>query len=160
MEIVEGVVRAVRLRENGNRQKLAFFWPGALLRHTRVLSQCYTAEAVTTCCLRRPHSAPPNIIPTDECGAEQILQELLPLLLAISKKNTTARLAWFPLRIRQHLPYDKRRAAHRIVLPRANLADHLGTSTEMVCRTLAEFRQHALIDLPSRKSIGFSTSRA
>lgn len=34
IEIVEGVVRAVRLLENGNRQILAFYWPGDVVMPT------------------------------------------------------------------------------------------------------------------------------
>ncbi len=45
--------------------------------------------------------------------------------------------------------------ALRLQLPRADLADHVGTSLETVCRTLAEFKAKKLIDLPNRKTIRF-----
>src|SRR3954454_11115746 len=47
IEIVEGVVRAVRLLENGNRQILAFYWPGDVVMPTHAACQQFTAEAVT-----------------------------------------------------------------------------------------------------------------
>ena len=60
------------------------------------------------------------------------------------------------MRIRHHLPEDpKRPRALLLLLPRADIADHLGTSLETVCRTLAEFKMKGLIDLPNRKTIRF-----
>lgn len=74
----------------------------------------------------------------------------------MSQKNCVARIAWLLLRIRAHLPADpKRPDALRIQLSRADIADHVGTSLETVCRTLAEFRTKKLIDLPNRKTIRF-----
>jgi CRP/FNR family nitrogen fixation transcriptional regulator len=40
-------------------------------------------------------------------------------------------------------------------LPRADIADHVGTSLETVCRTLAQFKAKKLIDLPNRKTIKY-----
>jgi CRP-like cAMP-binding protein len=74
----------------------------------------------------------------------------------MSQKNSVARIAEFLLRIRNHLPEDpKRPFALSLLLPRADIADHLGTSLETVCRTLAEFKMKGLIDLPNRKTIRF-----
>jgi CRP-like cAMP-binding protein len=54
------------------------------------------------------------------------------------------------------LPEDpKRPRALLLLLPRADIADHLGTSLETVCRTLAEFKMKGLIELPNRKTIRF-----
>ena len=79
----------------------------------------------------------------------------LSLVLTMSQKNCVARIAWLLLRIRAHLPADpKRPDALRIQLSRADI-NHVGTSLETVCRTLAEFRTKKLIDLPNRKTIRF-----
>ncbi len=155
VELIDGVVRAVHLSENGNREVLGFFWPGTVICPSRATGYCYAAEAVTVSWLRHPISASATSEYPAFCSAEQLLEELLPLLSAIRKKNSIARLAWFLLRIRHPLPYDRRRAAHRLVLPRADVADYLGMSMETVSRTLAEFKQRALIALPSRKTIRF-----
>jgi len=45
--------------------------------------------------------------------------------------------------------------AQQLLLPRADIADHLGTSIETVCRALAEFKSRRLIELPTRKTIRF-----
>ena len=154
IELVHGVVRAVRLLENGNRQILTFYWPGAVIRPSHAACQYYTAEAITSCRLYRWRFAKRAM--SEPCGADQVLQEMLPLLLIMGQKNTIARLAWFLLRIREHLPSDPRRPdALQIVLPRADMADYLGMSIETVSRTLAEFKAMRLIDLPNRKTIRF-----
>jgi len=156
IEIVEGVVRAVRLIENGNRQVIAFFWPGDVVRPARASCQHYTAEAVTTCKVIRHSAAGDLCSRTEPCGAHQVLQETLSLVLMMSQKNSVARIASLLLRMRRHLPIDPRRPnAVQIVLPRADMADHVGTSVETVCRTLAEFKTKGLIELPTRKTIRF-----
>lgn len=153
--IVEGVIRAVRLLENGNRQILAFYWPGDAVMPTRSSCQRITAEAVTNCRVQR--SVVSDICQQDEpCGADQILSETLALVVTMSQKKSVARIADFLLRIRNHLPEDpKRPFALSLLLPRADIADHVGTSLENVCRTLADFKMKGLIDLPNRKTIRF-----
>jgi CRP/FNR family transcriptional regulator len=155
IEILEGVVRAVRLLENGNRQILTFFWPGDVVMPTQSACQQFTAEAVTNCRVRL--STVSSICHSSEpCGARQVLVETLSLLTSMSQKNSAARIAWFLLRVRQHLPEDpKRPFALQLLISRADIADHIGTSLETVCRTLAEFKQRKLIDLPNRKTIRF-----
>ena len=155
IEIVEGVVRAVRLLENGNRQILAFYWPGDVVMPTQSSCQRITAEAVTNCRVHR--TAASGICQQSEpCGAHQVLAETMALVVTMSQKGSVARIAGFLLRIRNHLPDDpKRPLALTLLLPRADIADHLGTSLETVCRTLAEFRIKGLIDLPNRKTIRF-----
>jgi CRP-like cAMP-binding protein len=155
IEIVEGVVRAVRLLENGNRQILTFYWPGDVVMPTQASCQQFTAEAVTDCRVLR--SKVSGVCHSDEpCGSHQVLAETLSLVLVMSQKNCVGRIAWLLLRIRSHLPPDpKRPSALRLQLSRADIADHVGTSLETVCRTLAEFKTKKLIDLPNRKTIRF-----
>jgi len=155
IEIVEGVIRAVRLLENGNRQILAFYWPGDVVLPMHASCQQFTAEAVMNCrVIQTPTSGICN--QHEPCGAHQVLSEMLSLVLNMGQKNSVARIAWFLLRIRRHLPEDPRFArALQLILPRADIADHVGTSLETVCRTLAEFKARKLIDLPNRKTIRF-----
>jgi CRP-like cAMP-binding protein len=153
IEVVKGVVRAVRLLENGSRQIVAFYWAGDTIYPAAAHQQCYTAEAVTACRLRYPSRRPSSISP---CGSSQVLQEILALVVAIGKKSTVPRIAWFLLRVREHLPRDPRRLeAQQFLLPRADIADYLGTSIETICRTLHDFQSRGLISLPTRKTIRF-----
>jgi CRP-like cAMP-binding protein len=155
IEVIQGVVRAVHLLEDGDRQILAFYWPGDTVFPSRSTCLQYTAEAVTNC---RVHcdTVPPPSNQKDPSGAEQALSAALKLLCTVSKKTTQQRIAGFLLKIRPHLPRDPRYdQAFQIVIPRGDMADHLGTSLETVCRTLADFRHRGLIDLPNRKTIRF-----
>jgi CRP-like cAMP-binding protein len=155
IEIVEGVIRVVRLLKDGNRQIVAFYWPGDVVMPTRSSCQQFTAEAVTNCRVRLSNVT--EICCSDEpCGARQMLSEMLALVVSMSQKTSVARVAEFLLRIRSHLPEDPRRPfVLQLLVPRADIADHVGTSLETVCRTLAEFRARKLIDLPNRKTIRF-----
>lgn len=155
IEIIAGVVRAVRLLENGNRQILAFYWPGDVLMPSQSACQHFTAEAVTNCRVRlSPVSGICNR--GEPCGARQVLVEMLELITNMSQKNSVSRIASFLLRIRQHLQEDpKRPHALQLLVSRADVADHVGTSLETVCRTLADFRSRGLIDLPNRKTIRY-----
>jgi CRP-like cAMP-binding protein len=156
IEIVQGVVRAVRLIENGNRQVLAFFWPGDVVRPARASCQHYTAEAVTPCRVIKYNATNGACTRGDPCGGHQVLEETLSLVLMMGQKNSVARIASLLLRIRRHLPSDpKRPNAVQLLLPRADMADHVGTALETVCRTLAEFKARKLIELPTRKTIRF-----
>jgi CRP-like cAMP-binding protein len=155
IDVIHGVIRAVRLLEDGDRQILAFYWPGDTLYPSSSACQQYTAEAVTNCgvlCYPVP-------LPFDQqqpCGEQQMFSDTLTLITAMGKKNIVQRIAWFLLRIKPHLPRDLEHAhAFRIMIPRADIADHLGTSLETVCRALADFRSRGLIDLPNRKTIRF-----
>ncbi|ACA19319.1 putative transcriptional regulator, Crp/Fnr family [Methylobacterium sp. 4-46] len=155
IEIVEGVVRAVRLFDNGNRQILAFFWSGDVVMPSQADCQHFTAEAVTNCRVRL--SAVSNICQSGErCGVHQVLAETLSLVSQISQKSGMARITSFLLTIRKHLPRDpKLPSAQRLLISRADIADHVGTSLETVCRTLAELKARNLIDMPNRKTIRF-----
>ena len=156
IEIRQGVVRAVRLLENGNRQILAFFWPGDTIRPAAASCQHYTAEAVTPCWVVRSNTADEFCTGHNPCGAHQLLDELLSLIPMMGRKNSIACVAWFLLRVKPHLPRDpKRLHTFQLVIPRADIADHLGTSMETVCRALAEFKSRGLIELPTRKTIRF-----
>ena len=155
IEILQGVVRAVRLLKDGNRQILKFYWPGDNVP-AQALSRLFTAEAVTPCHIKRYRPADGACARTDPDDAHQIIEEMLSLVLIMSKKNSVSRIAWLLLRIRPYLPTDPRRPdCLKILLPRADMADHVGTSVETVCRTLAEFKAKGLIELPTRKTIRF-----
>src|SRR4051794_30795850 len=96
IEILQGVVRAVRLLEDGTRQILAFYWAGDVVRPALATCQHYTAEAVTACRVQRTRAS--QVCASDKpCGANQVLNDMLSLVMAMSKKNSIARLAWFLL---------------------------------------------------------------
>ena len=135
IEIVEGVVRAVRLLENGNRQILAFYWPGDVVMPTQSTCQQFTAEAVTDCRVLR--SKVSGVCRGDEpCGSHQVLADTLSLVLTMSQKNCVARIAWLLLRIRAHLPADPKRPDARRNSSIFPTVKRLGSS---ICRGCKRF---------------------
>lgn len=155
IKILRGVVRVIRLLEDGNRQVLAFYWPGDIVP-VHALSRLFTAETVTPCQIVRYNFV--NGVCTQDGlrDIDQILEYMLSLLLMMGQKNSISRIASLLLSIRRHLPSDtKRQKCFQLSLPRADIADHVGTSVETVCRTLAEFKARKLIELPTRKTIRF-----
>lgn len=155
IKILRGVIRVVRLIEDGNRQVIAFYWPGDIVP-VHVLSPFFTAETVTPCQIVR-YNFLNEVCPQDSSRhVDQIVENMLSLLLMMGKKNSISRIASLLLSIRSHLPSDpKRQKCFQLSLPRADIADHVGTSVETVCRTLAEFKARNLIELPTRKTIRF-----
>jgi CRP-like cAMP-binding protein len=155
IKVLQGAVRTVRLLENGNRQVLAFYWPGDIMP-AHVLSRLFTAEAITPCHIVRYNLKNRECMQGSLRDSDQILEDMLSLLLMTCKKNSLSRIASLLLGIRRHLPNDpKRQECFKLVLPRADIADHVGTSLETVCRSLTEFKARKLIELPTRKTIRF-----
>jgi CRP-like cAMP-binding protein len=162
IEIVEGVVRAVRLLPNGGRQILTFFWPGATISRNIGSIQSYTAETVTTCVLRFHGPASAAARTQHANGAnDQVLEETLQLLEAISRRVALSRVAWFLMRIREHLPrMEQGDEVLKFIVPRKDIADHIGLSLETVCRSLTMLKERGVIELPNRKTIRFRSIAA
>lgn len=155
IKILRGVVRVVRLIEDGNRQVLAFYWPGDIVP-VHALSRLFTADTVTPCQIVRSNFINGECLRDSLRDVDQIVENMLSLLLMMGKKKSISRIASLLLSIRSHLPSDtKHQKRFQLSLPRADIADHVGTSVETVCRTLAEFKARKLIELPTRKTIRF-----
>jgi CRP/FNR family transcriptional regulator, anaerobic regulatory protein len=158
MAVVEdGLVRAVRVSSRGERQILCFFWPGDMVSPPGEDGPRFTAETVTRSRLRWLDRDEDRL----QRGTERMLHELVGLLGVMVHRSAPARLAWFLLRMRPHLPPATSRdetETLRCLVPRADMADHLGMASETVCRLLGEFQDVGMIALPTRKSIRFIDS--
>lgn len=156
IEIVEGVVRAVHLCQSGERQVLTFFWPGTVILPNVGHGQSYTAETVTNCIVRSRKSTPDTLSGSAISASEQVLQEMLQLFQGINRRSALSRIAWFLLRMREHLSQTPPESdVLKFLIPRSDIADHLGLSLETVSRGLTELKNRGIIDLPSRKTIRF-----
>ena len=121
IKVLQGVIRAVRLLENGQRQILAFFWPGDTIHSAQASCQHYTAEAVTKCHVVKHNPTDGACTRTDRCGAHQLLEEMLALVLMMGQKNSVARVASLLLRTRRHLPSDPKRPDALQILSRGRI---------------------------------------
>lgn len=155
-EIVEGAVRAVRLCSAGERQVLAFFWPGDTIHSSYMGTPTYTAEAVTHCKVRTRRLSQSTETGVPVSAHEQVLREMLDLIQGVSRRSALSRIAWFILRMRNHLPCtDADPDTYKFIIPRNDIADHLGLSPETVCRGLMELKRRQAIEMPTRRTIRF-----
>ncbi|MEH3144381.1 MAG: helix-turn-helix domain-containing protein [Methylobacterium frigidaeris] len=156
VEIVDGIARAVHLCESGTRQILTFFWPGTVIRPCTHRASSYTIETVTPCLLRSPQSGLVKVAGRTVGTDDRVLHELVGLLRGISRRCALSRVAWFLLRIREHLPRNSAKSdILRFVIPRLDIADYLGLSLETVSRCLTELKTRGLVELPTRKTLVF-----
>jgi CRP-like cAMP-binding protein len=106
---------------------------------------------VTDCTFRLSKPEP------ETAGAsEQVLHEVLELLRGVSRRSALSRIAWFLLRSRDHLPpISGGQGVFKFLIPRGDIADHIGLSLETVSRGLTELRAKNVIDMPNRNAIRF-----
>lgn len=156
LEILEGAVRAVRLCPAGDRQVIAFFWPGDVIHSSYIGTPTYTAEAVTHCKIRSRGLSQRAETGVPVSAHEQVLREMLDLIQGVSRRSALSRIAWFILRVRNHLPCtDADPETYKFIIPRSDIADHLGLSPETVCRGLTELKRRQAIEMPTRRTIRF-----
>ena len=92
IEVLQGVVRAVRLLDNGNRQILGFYWPGDIVP-AQALSWLFTVEAVTPCHFVRLNPTEGAYAETDPGDAHHhIMKEMLSILMMCQRIASRASL--------------------------------------------------------------------
>lgn len=135
---------------------LAFFWPGDTIHSSYMGTPTYTAEAVTHCKVRTRRLSQSTETGVPVSAHEQVLREMLDLIQGVSRRSALSRIAWFILRMRNHLPCtDADPDTYKFIIPRNDIADHLGLSPETVCRGLMELKRRQAIEMPTRRTIRF-----
>ena len=151
--ILAGCVRMVKLMEDGRRQITEFLLQGDLLGLDTLEAYDLTAEAVIPTVLRRyKRAAVDALADRDPAVARGLrgfavlrLREAWDRMTLLGRKTAMERIASFLLEMTVRIP----RAGHdHMTLPmgRADIADHLGLTTETVCRVLRCLRQDGTID--------------
>jgi CRP-like cAMP-binding protein len=163
--VAKGCVRLSRGSPAGERQILAFMWPGDLVGLAESGRYVNTAETVGAAILFRfPMADLEALMARDPkfdllllIKAAHELRQAQRLITILGQHKTDQRLASFLLElVRDGNFYDERR--HRLTLPmnRFDIADYLGTSPETVARAFAKLEQEKLIrrDSPRLVDIG------
>lgn len=150
----DGVLRASRLLNHGDRQVVAFYWPGDLFGLAETGLYVNSIEAITACTvLRFPVSAletfllkNPNIQHRFMIKAIHDLRAAQRQLIVMGRFDVARRLAVFLLDCSAHEQYFDR-SAGILTLPmsRYDIADYLGTSPESVTRALASLEEKSLV---------------
>ena len=149
--VVSGLVRTVKLMEDGRRQVSEFLLPGDLLGFDAFDRHDFSAQAVGSAMLRRFPRRAVEALSEGNAAVARRLREMTAArlrtaheqILLLGRKTASERIASFLLGMAQRARRD---AQGRIALPsRADMADHLGLTLETVSRTLNELHRAGMI---------------
>ncbi|MBW4090206.1 MAG: helix-turn-helix domain-containing protein [Proteobacteria bacterium] len=156
--LLGGCVRMVKLMEDGRRQVTEFLLPGDMLGLDTLDAYDLTAEAVVPTTLRRyRRAAVEALADRDPVVARRLrsfasngLRAARERMMLLGRKTATERIASFLLEMTARAPPTGR---NRVALPmgRADIADHLGLTTETVCRVLTCLRVGGTITTSPRR---------
>ncbi len=152
--LADGIVRADCTVNDGERQVLAFYWPGDLFGVAEQGAYVYSAEAVTPCTVYRfPVSRlepflleNPRIQHSFLIKAVHDLRSAQRRIITLGRFGIAQGLAIFLLDCSGHDHYFDR-ASQVLTLPmtRYDIADYLGTSSEAATRAFGALEHRGLI---------------
>lgn len=153
-EVRRGVARAVHYSAEGDRQVMAFFFPGDVLGLPLTRRHRYSAEAASDMIFTRlpaRNCQPGKSFPAtrDTTVSRAIWQEEKSFMtrgLIIGRVGYLARVAAFVNYVAKHLPMTDETLEFPI--PRGDIASYLATSPETICRTLRQLREMQIIAMP------------
>lgn len=160
--LTEGVIKIYKMMVDGRRQVTGFLFPGDFLGLVHHESYAYTAETVTESRLcqfpRRQLEALLDELPSLEQRllgmASHELAAAQDQMILLGRKSASERVASFLLMLSK----AAERQGHQdnpilIPMPRTDIADYLGLTTETISRTLTQFNGQGLIHLMNDKHV-------
>jgi len=165
--LADGVVKADRTLHNGERQILAFYWPGDLLGLAENGVYVNSAQAVTQCTVYRfPIQAfekfmleNPRIQRKFLVKAVHDLRNAQRQLIMMGRFNVIKRLAAFLIDCSAHEHYfnfDQR--VLNLPMTRYDIADYVGTSAESVTRAFSQLDAKGLLHRLTPRTLELKTS--
>lgn len=159
LEICSGIARAVTYSREGDRQIMAFFFPGDLVGLPLSDTHRYSVEAVSGVrILRHPAEQYQMSLPVHDAAPRQILQAVwheekafIARGLILGRVGVQARVAALLAYLSQRL--QKSEGELDFAIPQGDIASYLGTSPETVCRTLRRFRHGGIIAMPRKNRL-------
>lgn len=152
--LVEGIVQANRSLHDGERQILAFYWPGDLFGLAENGVYVNSAEAITPCTVYRfpTHRLErfllqnPNIQHGFFVKAVHDLRSAQRRLVMLGRLDVLRRLAGFLLDCSGHEKYfDPASQVLTVPMTRYDIADYLGTSAESITRAFTQLEGKGLL---------------
>ncbi|WP_185960265.1 Crp/Fnr family transcriptional regulator [Erythrobacter insulae] len=159
-EIRCGIARAIDLSRDGERQVMAFFFPGDFLGLPLTIGHRFSAEAVGPLMFARHSSAKwqAELASPSQANAnwasEAIWREEKAFMmrgLILGRVGALARVSAFLDYVMPRLPRDGQ--IIEFSLPQADIASYLALSPETVCRTLKQLREHRVIAMPRKNRL-------
>jgi CRP/FNR family nitrogen fixation transcriptional regulator len=153
-QVRSGVLRLCKMLPDGRRQIEQFVLPGDLVGFEAGILHNATAEAVTDCVvIRYRRSRVETIAATDPRLARNILglaikqlSDAQRRLVLLGRNTAMERLAFFILEMMERTDTAK---CVNLPMPRPDIADYLGLTTETVSRLFTTLRQDGVVALPS-----------
>jgi len=161
-DLLEGVVRIVKILSGGRRVITEFHYPGDLLGATPDHSHDYTAEAVTPAKLRRfrrSHfeaalAAEPQLQPYLFARVRREMAAAQCRLVLLARKTAEERVCSFLLMTARRMRSDMHAAAVvQIPMNRLDVADYLGLTKETVSRAMCRLASLGVIAIEGRHTV-------
>ena len=152
-QVKSGVLRLTRMLEDGRRQVIAFGYPGDVVGFPSEGRHHTDCDALTDVCLRPFRRS----LLDSETGAPELHQSLLQAALReisamqdhfmmLGRKSAAEKVASFLGVLAQRVGTEvDGRVQFELPMPRADVADFLGLTTETVCRTFTHLRKTGVI---------------
>lgn len=154
-EVERGMLRLVRVMENGRRQIVAFALPGDVVgfpegdvHHTDCdaitdsVVQAYRRSALDVCISN------PDLHHRLTRAALHEICAMQDHFMMLSSKSAAEKIAAFLITLAERIGEPCPDGIHvNIPMRRVDIADFLGLTTETVCRTFTHFRKSSLIKL-------------
>lgn len=154
-EVERGMLRLVRVMENGRRQIVAFALPGDVVGFPEGDLHHTDCDAITDCVVQAyRRSALDKCISNPELHhrlTRAALHEICAMqdhFMMLSSKSAAEKIAAFLITLADRIG-EPGSDGIRVEIPmrRVDIADFLGLTTETVCRTFTQFRKAGLITL-------------
>jgi len=164
--LTDGLAQSYRVTPSGERQIVAFYWPGDMLGAAEEGAYVNSAVALSPCTVYRfPVDmlsdfliAHPAIQNKFLAKAIHDLRNTQRQLLMMGRLDVLARLAAFILDCSGHDDYfDASRNTLSLPMTRYDIADYIGTSSEVVTRGLGRLEGMGLIRRLSRRTLELKT---
>jgi CRP-like cAMP-binding protein len=166
--LFDGVVQASCTLKNGERQILAFYWPGDLFGLAENGTYVYSAQTVTRCTVYRFPTRKLEMFllenPSIQHGffikAVHDLRSAQRQIIALGRFDIPRRLAVFLLDCSGHERYYKSASQTlTIAMTRYDIADYLGTSAESVTRAFALLEGKGLLHRRTARKLELQTTQ-
>lgn len=161
-----GLLRLYKGLANGRRQIVGFAFPGDFVGLGSEPRYRFSAQAITPTELRvMPRAVFENVAADDPRFSSKLYEALASdlrrtydLVLTVGQRDSESSLAAFLLEM--HARTGTRNSILVLPMPRSDIADHLGLTTETVSRTFSKFAQRGLIHISGRRGISLKNPAA
>lgn len=162
-EVLSGLLKEFNTLSDGRRHVAGFCLPGAFVGLSPMPVYQHTVEAIEECrLLRYPRRTFDAIVSDTPELAQLLLQQVMRRLarvqqrmLALSRLAAVERVGQFLLELAEETQSPC--GEIRIQMSRQDMADHLGLTTETVCRALTRLKRENLIRMPSPHRVSLAS---